>query len=93
MKFFLFGEWLYICSIMDAKQLSILFKEAKEFAKSQGLNHISFRKEWNGFAVYFVSESSANSVSYGGYPSYVLASIDLNVRMATFEEVNEILAS
>ncbi|MBQ7042302.1 MAG: hypothetical protein IJN66_06305 [Muribaculaceae bacterium] len=78
---------------MDAKQLGILFKKAKEFAQSQGLNYISYRKIWNGFAVYFVSETEPKGVSYGGYPDYILVATDTNARMATFEEINEILAS
>lgn len=70
---------------MDAKQLRILFKKAKEFAQSQGLNYIKFDCIVNDSAIYDVQEI-AGDMGCTGYPFHVIVSENTDPRNLPWDE-------
>ena len=74
---------------MDAKQLSILFKKAKEFAKSQGFNYIKFDNVVNEYVIYYVQEI-AGDMGCTGYPFHIIIANDIAPRILPWDEYCQI---
>lgn len=79
----------YICSAMDAKQLSILFNRAKEFAKSEGFNYIKFDCIVNNSVIYYVQEI-AGDMGCTGSPFHVIITEELAPRILPWDEYCQI---
>ena len=74
---------------MDAKQLSILFNKAKEFARAQGFNHIKFDSMVNEYAIYYVQETDAD-MGCTGYPLHIIIAANVAPRILQWEEYRKI---
>lgn len=74
---------------MEAKQLSILFKKAKEFAKSEGFNYIKFDCMVNHSAIYYVQEI-AGDMGCTGYPFHIIITEDIAPRILPWDEYCQI---
>lgn len=70
---------------MDAKQLGILFKKAKEFAQSQGFNYIKFDCIVNEYAIYNI-KPIAGDLGCFGYPIHVIVSENTAPRNLPWDE-------
>lgn len=74
---------------MDAKQLSILFNKAKEFAKSQGFNHLKFDRMVNEHVIYYIQETDTY-MGCTGYPLHIIIAENIAPRILLWEEYRKI---
>ena len=71
---------------MEAKELSILFKKAKELANAKKYNYVKFVFSHLDYAIYYVSMNNGSDMGCTGYPMHIKVSLNGNAEFLWWED-------